>query len=55
MPQQCLSVGKLFPVRPSVTLLFVFLPSEGFDAKALRALVADGEFRRLSAHIANVM
>jgi hypothetical protein len=42
-------------VRPGVTLLFVFLSSEGFDAKALRALVADGDFRRLAAHIANVV
>ena len=50
-----LSVANLFPVRPGVTLLFVFLSSEGFDAKALRTLVADGDFRRLAAYIANVM
>jgi hypothetical protein len=31
------------------------LLSEGFDAKAPRALVADGDFRRLAAHIANVV
>jgi hypothetical protein len=49
------SVAKLFPVRPGVTLLFVFLSSEGFEAKALRALVADGDFRRLAANIANVV
>jgi hypothetical protein len=55
MPQQCSSVANLFPVRPGVTLLFVLLSSEGFDAKALRALVADGDFRRLAAHIANVV
>jgi hypothetical protein len=55
MPQKCSSVANLFPVRPGVTLLFVFLSSEGFDAKALRALVADGDFRRLAAHIANVV
>ena len=55
MPQQCSSVANLFPVRPGVTLLFVFLSSEGFDAKALRTLVADGDFRRLAAHIANVV
>src|SRR5260370_10321966 len=55
MPQQCSSVANLFPVRPGVTLLFVFLSSEGFHAKALRALVADGDFRRLAAHIANVV
>src|SRR5258706_15587480 len=47
--------SNLFPVRPGVTLLFVFLSSEGFDAKALRALVADGAFRRLTAEIANVV
>ena len=51
----CSSVANLFPVRPGVTLLFVFLSSEGFHAKALRALVADGDFRRLAAHIANVV
>src|SRR5258708_21711231 len=55
IPQQCSSVANLFPVRPGVTLLFVFLSSEGFHAKALRALVADGDFRRLAAHIANVV
>src|SRR5258708_24480255 len=44
MPQQSSSVANLFPVRPGVTLLFVFLSSEGFHAKALRALVADGDF-----------
>jgi hypothetical protein len=53
--QQEPTLEKLFPVRPGVTLLFVFLSSEGFDAKALRALVADGDFRRLAAHIANVV
>jgi hypothetical protein len=52
---KCSSVANLFPVRPGVTLLFVFLSSEGFDAKALRALVADGDFRRLAADIANVV
>src|SRR6267378_2068970 len=51
----CSSVANLFPVRPGVTLLFVFLSSEGFHAKALRALVADGDFRGLAAHIANVV
>jgi len=55
MPQQCSSVPTLFPVRPGVTLLFVFLSSEGFHAKALRALVADGDFRKLATHIANVV
>src|SRR5260370_33172541 len=55
MPQQCSSVANLFPVRPGITLLFVFLSSEGFHAKTLRALVADGDFRRLAAHIANVV
>jgi len=55
MPQKCSSVANLFPVRPGVTLLFVLLFSEGFDAKALRALFADGDFRRLAAHIANVV
>src|SRR5258706_298530 len=55
MPQQCSSVANLFPVRPGVTLLFVFLSSEGFHAKALRALVADGDFRKLATHIANVV
>jgi hypothetical protein len=54
-PEQCSSVANLFPVRPGVILLFVFLSSEGFDAKALRALVADGDFRRLAAHIANAV
>ena len=44
MPHQCSSVANLFPVRPGVTLLFVFLSSQGFHAKALRALVADGDF-----------
>ena len=53
--RKCTSVANLFPVRPCVTLLFVFLSSEGFHAKALRALVADGDFRRLAAHIANVV
>src|SRR5260221_13519577 len=51
----CSSVANLFPVRPGVTLLFVFLSSEGFHAKALRALVADGDFRRLAAQIAIVV
>src|SRR5260370_2436130 len=55
MPQQCSSVANLFPVRPGITLLFVFLSSEGFHAKTLRALVTDGDFRRLAAHIANVV
>src|SRR5258706_15716847 len=51
----CSSVANLFPVRPGVTLLFVSLSSEGFHAKALRALVTDGDFRRLAAHIAHVV
>jgi hypothetical protein len=44
----------LFPVGPGVTLLLVFLSCERFDAKALRALFADSDFRWLAAHIANV-
>jgi len=55
MPQQCSSVASLFPARPGVSLLFVFLSSEGLDAKAFRTLVADGDFRGLAAHIANVV
>ena len=55
MPQQCSSVASLFPAGPGVTLLFVFLSSEDFDAKALRTLVADRDFRRLAEHIANVV
>jgi hypothetical protein len=42
-------------VRPGVTLLFVFLSGEGFDAKALRALFADRDFGRPAADIANVV
>jgi hypothetical protein len=45
----------LFPVRPGVALFFAFFSSEGLDAKALRALVADGDLRRLTAQIANVV
>src|SRR5215472_2097479 len=44
----------LFPVGPGITLLLVFLSCEGFDAKALRALFADSDFRWLAAHIANM-
>src|SRR5258708_39108072 len=51
----CSSVANLFPARPGVTLLFVVLSSEGFHEKALRALVADGDFGRLAAHISNVV
>jgi hypothetical protein len=41
-------------VGPGITLLLVFLSCEGFDAKALRALFADSDFRWLAAHIADV-
>jgi hypothetical protein len=41
-------------VGPGVTLLLVFLSCEGFDAKALRALFADSDFRWLTADIASV-
>lgn len=46
---------RLFPVRPRVALLFVLLPAQSLDAKALRAIVTDGFFRGLAAHIANVV
>src|SRR5205085_5463805 len=44
----------LFPVRPRVALLLVLLPAQSLDAKALRTLVANGHFRWLATHIANV-
>ena len=53
MPQ-CSSVAN----PPSETRRYPALRvsfSEGFHAKALRALVANGDFRRLAAHIANVV
>jgi hypothetical protein len=40
-------------MRPGVALLIVFLPGEGLDSKPLRALVADGQFRR-AAQITNM-
>jgi hypothetical protein len=46
--------SRLLPMRPSVALLFVFFSGERLDAKALRTLVANGLFRRLTAHIADV-
>jgi hypothetical protein len=51
---QIITEHPLFPMGPGVTLLLVFLPCEGFDAKALRALFTDSDFRELAAHIANV-
>ena len=54
-PQHVRAPANLFPVRPGVTLLFVFLSCKDFDAKTLRALVADRHFRRPAADIANAV
>ena len=44
---------SLFPMRPRVALLFVLFSGECLDSKPLRALLTNGLFGWLTAHIAN--
>jgi len=47
--------NSLFPMRPRVALLLALLPAESLDAKALRAVVANGFSRKPATHVANVV